>query len=100
MMRARVPRAAVAFSIGVAVVGLIGCGKRIDTESAEKSVTDFVAQNTEFTPADVTCPSEIDAKLGVEFDCTFTGPDGEHVAHLTIITVEGSNVEYEVSLSK
>jgi hypothetical protein len=100
MMRGRVSRAGAALSIGVVVAGLIGCGKRIDAESAEKSVTDFVSQNTEFTPDDVTCPSGTDAKVGVEFDCTFTGPDGEHVAHLKIIMVEGSNVEYEVSLPK
>lgn len=96
MIRTRGVRTAAALFIGVAVAGLSGCGKTIDADSAQQSVTDFVAQNTEFTPNDVKCPSDTDAKVGVEFDCTFTGPDGDHLAHLKITKVDGSNVEYYV----
>jgi uncharacterized protein DUF4333 len=96
MIRTRGVNVGAALFIGVAVLGLSGCGKVIDAESAQKSVTDFVAQNTEFTPKDVKCPSGTDAKVGVEFDCTFTGPDGDYVAHLKITKVDGSNVEYDV----
>ena len=96
MIRTRGARVVAALFIGVAVLGLSSCGKVIDAESAQKSVTDFVAQNTEFTPNDVKCPSGMEAKVGVEFDCTFTGPDGDYVAHLKITKVDGSNVEYDV----
>jgi hypothetical protein len=96
MIRARGVNVGAALFIGFAVLGLSGCGKVIDAKSAQKSVTDFVAQNTEFTPKDVKCPSGTDAKVGVEFDCTFTGPDGDYVAHLKITKVDGSDVEYDV----
>lgn len=76
----------------------------IDADSAQKSVTDFVTEKTKFTPndvkcpsgTDVKCPSGTDAKVGVEFDCTFTGPDGDYVAHLKITKVDGSAVLYDI----
>jgi hypothetical protein len=96
MIRTRGARIGAALFIGVAVLGLSGCSKVVDADSAQKSVTEFVAQKTEFTPNDVKCPSDTDAKVGVEFDCTFTGPDGDYVAHLKITKVDGSDVEYDV----
>ncbi|MDX1890895.1 DUF4333 domain-containing protein [Mycolicibacterium sp. 050158] len=89
-------RVGVALVIGAAVLGVGGCGKVIDADSAQKSVTDFVKQKTKFTPNDVRCPSGTDAKVGVEFDCTFTGPDGNYVAHLKITKVDGSDVLYDI----
>lgn len=80
----------------VAVLGLSGCGKTITADGAQKSVTDFVAQNTEVTASNVKCPDSTDAKVGVEFDCTFTASDGDYVAHLKITKVEGTNVEYDI----
>ncbi|BDX32707.1 hypothetical protein TUM20985_32540 [Mycobacterium antarcticum] len=96
MMRTRGVRFGTALLVGVAVLGLAGCGKVIDADSAQQSVTDFVSQNTEFTPNDVKCPSGTDAKVGVEFDCTFTGPDGDYIAHLKITKVDGSAVLYDI----
>jgi hypothetical protein len=96
MIRTHGVRLGAALVIGVAVLGLSGCGKVIDADSAQKSVTDFVAQNTEFTPNDVTCPAGTDAKVGVEFDCTFTGPDGNYLAHLKVTKVDGSAVLYDI----
>jgi hypothetical protein len=96
MIRTHGVRIGAALFIGVVVLGLSGCGKVIDADSAQKSVTDFVSQNTEFTPDDVKCPSGTDAKVGAEFDCTFTGPDGDYVAHLKITKVDGSNVLYDI----
>ena len=96
MIRTHGARICASLFIAVAVLGLSGCGKVIDADSAQKSVTDFVSTNTKFTPTDVKCPSGTDAKVGVEFDCTFTGPDGNYKAHLKITKVDGSNVEYDI----
>jgi hypothetical protein len=96
MMGTHGVRLGAALFVGVAVLGLGGCGKVIDADSAQKSVTDFVSQNTEFTPKDVKCPLGTDAKVGVEFDCTFTGPDGDYLAHLKITKVDGSAVLYDI----
>ena len=53
MIRTSGTRVASALLLGVVVLGLSGCGKVIDADSAQKSVTDFVSKNTEFTPNDV-----------------------------------------------
>lgn len=100
MIRTCGARVGAALFVGIAVLGLSGCGKVIDADSAQKSVTDFVSQNTKFTPNDVKCPSGTDAKVGVEFDCTFTGPDGDYTAHLKITKVDGSDVEYDVETKR
>lgn len=55
------------------------------------------AKQTKFKPTDVSCPSGVDAEVGVEFDCKFTGPEGvEYTAHMKVTKVEGDNVEFYV----
>src|ERR1700756_1190055 len=96
----------------VAVVGtsmalyLIACNaashadpNMIMPEATANYVADFVANNSpaKVRPTDVTCPSNVEAKVGGEFDCHFTGPDGKYTAHLKILSVVGTRVEYDVT---
>jgi Domain of unknown function (DUF4333) len=62
-------------------------------------VADFVAKNSpaKVRPTDVSCPSGVEAKVGGEFDCHFTGPDGNYTAHLKILSVVGTRVDYDVT---
>ena len=79
------------------VVLLGGCGSTINPDGAAKSVVDVVSTQTKFKPKDVTCPSGVDAEVGAEFDCKFTGPEGkEYTAHMKVTKVEGDNVEFYV----
>ena len=73
---------------------LAGCGSTINPDGAAKSVTDVVSQKTGFKPTDVRCPSGVDAKVGEEFDCHFTGPEGPYTAHLKVTKVNGNDVEF------
>jgi len=74
-----------------------GCGSKINPDGAAKSVVEVVSKQTKFKPKDVSCPSGVDAEVGVEFDCTFTGPEGvEYTAHMKVTKVEGDNVEFYV----
>ena len=76
---------------------LAGCGAKINPDGAAKSVVDVVSGQTKFKPKDVTCPSGVDAEVGAEFDCNFTGPEGkEYTAHMKVTKVEGDNVEFYV----
>jgi hypothetical protein len=83
----------------VAVLGVLvsGCGSTIKPEGAAQSVVDVVSRETGFKPEDVKCPSGVDAKEGTEFDCHFTGPEGDqYTAHMRVTKVEGENVEFYV----
>ena len=78
-------------------VFISGCGSKINPDGAAKSVVDVVSRETKFKPSDVTCPSGVDAEVGAEFDCKFTGPEGkEYTAHLKVTKVEGDKVEFYV----
>jgi Domain of unknown function (DUF4333) len=81
----------------VLAIFVSGCGSKINPDGAAKSVVDVVSKQTKFKPKDVSCPSGVDAEVGVEFDCTFTGPEGvEYTAHMKVTKVEGENVEFYV----
>lgn len=86
--------------MGVMVLQLTGCGKTIKPEGAAKSVADLVSQQTKFKPTDVKCPSDVDAKVGQEFDCHFTGPDGPYTAHLKVTKVDGDDVEFYIQTQR
>lgn len=81
----------------VLAVFLSGCGSKINPDGAAKSVVDVVSRQTKFKPKDVICPSGVDAEVGTEFDCTFTGPEGKaYTAHMKVTKVDGDNVEFYV----
>jgi Domain of unknown function (DUF4333) len=74
-----------------------GCGSKINPDGAAKSVVDVVSKQTKFKPTDVSCPSGVDAAVGTEFNCTFTGPEGKpYTAHLKVTKIDGDNVEFYV----
>ena len=76
---------------------LAGCGKTtIKPEGAEQVVVDVVSSKTGFRPTDVRCPSGVEAKVGVTFDCTFTGPEGPYTADMRVTKVEGERVLFSV----
>jgi len=81
---------------GVAVLQLTGCGATVKPDGAAKSVVDVVSRQTGFKPNDVHCPSGVKAKVGGEFDCGFTGPEGPYVAHMRITKVAGDDVEFDI----
>lgn len=90
-------RRALSILPGVLAVFVSGCGSTINPEDAAQSVKSIVSRQTKFKPTDVSCPSGVDAEVGVEFDCKFTGPEGrEYTAHMKVTKVEGDDVEFYV----
>lgn len=91
-------RLAAAVLVGTVALQLAGCGggkATVKPETTAKFITDHVAAQTGFTPTDVHCPSGIEAKVGAEFDCHFTGPEGPYTAHMKIMKLEGDDVTYD-----
>jgi uncharacterized protein DUF4333 len=80
------------------LVTLTACSAKstVKPEGAAQSVVDVVSSQTGFHPTDVKCPSGVEAKVGQEFDCHFTGPEGPYTAHMRITKVDGERVEFDV----
>lgn len=91
-------RATAGLVVGLLALQVSACSKpTVKPDSAAQSVVDVVAKQTGFRPGDVHCPSGVEAKVGVQFDCHFTGPEGKpYVAHMKIIKVDGETVLYDV----
>jgi hypothetical protein len=68
----------------------------ITPEGAAQSVIDLVNKQNGFEPKDVKCPDGVDANVGTDFECRFTGPDGDYTAHLRVTKVEGDDVEFYI----
>jgi hypothetical protein len=76
---------------------LAGCGSTIKPEGAAQSVVDLVSKQTGFKPNDVKCPSGVDAQVGKEFQCHFTGPEGkDYTADMKVTKVEGADVQFYI----
>lgn len=83
--------------IGLLAPQLTSCTKTVKPDGAAKSVVDVVSSQTGFHPTDVSCPSGVEAKVGGQFDCHFTGPEGKpYTAHMQITKVDGERVEFDV----
>jgi hypothetical protein len=83
----------------VPLVALTACHAKstVKPDGAAQSVVDVVSSQTGFHPTDVHCPSGVEAKVGQEFDCHFTGPEGKpYTAHMRITKVDGERVEFDV----
>ena len=90
-------RTALVVLVASLAMALAGCGSTIKPEGAAGSVTDLVSKQTGFKPTDVKCPSGVDAQVGKEFECHFTGPEGKaYTAHMKVTKVDGDNVEFYI----
>jgi hypothetical protein len=90
-------RTALVVLVASLTMTLAGCGSTIKPEGAAQSVVDLVSKQTGFKPEDVKCPSGVDAEVGKQFECHFTGPEGtDYTAHMKVTKVEGDNVEFYI----
>lgn len=94
-----VQAASAAVLVSAIAVPLAGCSSKstVKPDGAAQSVVDVVSKQTGFHPSDVHCPDGVEAKVGVQFDCHFTGPEGkEYVANMKVTKVDGENVIFDV----
>ncbi|WP_231985457.1 DUF4333 domain-containing protein [Mycobacterium sp. E796] len=92
-----VERAAAGMLAAAALLTACHAKSTVKPDGAAQSVVDVVSSQTGFHPNDVHCPSGVEAKVGQEFDCHFTGPEGkQYTAHMRITKVDGERVEFDV----
>ena len=91
--------AAAAVIVSAMTVLSAGCSSKatVKPDGAAQSVVDAVSKQTGFHPTDVHCPDGVEAKVGSQFDCHFTGPEGkQYVANMRITKVDGDRVDFDV----
>ena len=85
--------------VGLVALQVAACGTKttVKPDGAAQSVVDVVSGQTGFRPTEVSCPSGVEAKVGQEFDCHFTGPEGkQYTANMRVTKVDGERVEFDV----
>jgi hypothetical protein len=93
--------AATAALVSAAALQLTGCAKsdiaQIVPDKAADLISHQVQSKSGFTPTDVSCPAGIEAKVGAQFACTFSGPSGKYAIRMKVTKVDGGYVEYDMS---
>jgi hypothetical protein len=70
--------------------------KTIQTDAAEETVVNLIAEKTGFKATDMSCPEDVEAEVGATFECTFTGPEGPYVASVEVTEVDGEDAVFQV----
>jgi len=65
-------------------------------EAAAQTIVNFLSEQFDFRPTDVTCPSGVQSKVGQRFECQFTGPEGPYTAYMQITKVDGQSAEFNI----
>jgi hypothetical protein len=83
------------------VASLIACSTTymVRPEDAAQAIVDIIQEQNDYEldVNQVTCPDGIQAEVGVQFDCHFTGRGGDYVAHMKIEKVEGDQVLFAIN---
>ena len=66
-------------------------------EAAAQTIRDFLYEKFGFVATDVRCPSGVEAKVGQEFQCQFTGPEGPYTAYMRITKVDLPSILFDIN---
>jgi len=85
-------RASIVPFVAALTLGVGACANTIDTDDLEGKLGDELSADAGVDPekVSVSCPEDIDAEEGKEFDCTLTAPNGDEVTvNVTLTDDEG-----------
>jgi hypothetical protein len=91
-------RLAAVFAVGTVAVAITACGgteNSVDQDSLESRMLSLAQKTADVESA--SCPEEVSADVGTEFECTVTNAKGEEVPVVATITSKGDeDVQFEV----
>jgi hypothetical protein len=80
----------------VSLIALAGCAS-LDTEGLERQIEQSIANQAAGYKVEVSCPEDVDAGEGNNFDCTVVGENGNK-ATIRVIQEDGEgDVRWEIS---
>ncbi len=87
-------------------IGLSACSasatigtKQVDKGEVAKEVSAQLAHEVGYAPDRVTCPDNLDAKVGAAQDCALTDHGTNYGVHVTVTSVEGDDVKFDVKVA-
>lgn len=86
--------------LAAASLALAGCTTQltVSAEDVAAQAADALAPQLGFTP-DITCPEDLTAEVGEVLICELEDPEGGvHDATVTVTNVEGTDVDFDVSV--
>ena len=96
-------------SLAIIVLSITGCGasasvsiggKVLDKSEVEQGASDALTKVVGQAPDSVTCPGDLDAKVGASERCTLTAGGDELGMTVTVKSLDGDTVNYVVKVDK
>jgi predicted secreted protein len=73
--------------------------KQVDKAEVVKQVSAQLAKQVGKAPDSVTCPDNLDAKVGADLDCSLTDQGANYGVHVTVSSVDGDNVNFDIKVA-
>ena len=87
----------------VALIALAGCGDSAPTvkqSEVEKEVSSQLEQQVGQAPDDISCPGDLEGKVGTEMRCTLTAGEDELGVSVKVTSVDGDNVKFDIQVDQ
>jgi hypothetical protein len=93
-------RAVVGASAGACVLLLSACGgtKAVSEAKVEQKVSEQLTAQVGQKPDDIDCPGDLKAEKGTTMRCTLTAGDTSLGLTVTVTSVDGSNVKFDIQV--
>jgi hypothetical protein len=80
-------------------LGLAGCSSSLAANDVEEGAEDALEEQIGARP-DISCPEDLEAKVGAETRCTLTAGDDptEYGVTVTVTSVDGDTVNFDVEV--
>ncbi|WP_448626050.1 DUF4333 domain-containing protein [Geodermatophilus sp. URMC 64] len=101
-MPRRSRRLVLSAAVPAVLVGLAGCGTATVTADDVATAAEDTLEEQVGARPDVTCPDDLEAKVGATARCTLTadGLDGEYGVTVTVTKVEGDTASFDVQVDQ
>lgn len=83
----------------VALLTLAGCGGTpvVDRADLEDDVAATLAEQSDTSPGDVSCPDDLTGEVGETVRCAVAGDTGDVPVEVRVTEVDGSDVSYDIA---
>ena len=95
-----VPLTAVAALSACSGEASVGTTKKISASTLEQKVSDGLAQSVGQAPDDVSCPDDIEAKVGASTRCTLTDGSTKYGVSVKVDKMDGDQYHLDIQVDQ